>query len=152
MNHCWAVHGLETNLEWQVLSFSLNIQEFKYRSFLGNAYIAKRSPAQSNFNSVCWAELASISTPKLNRNRKILKMAKKSNFHKKIQKNLFLQKCAVHHSINFQSFELQFFANILILLVLTDSTIKALCYMRSCGVTFANSVEIFKGPGGGELP
>ena len=36
-----------------------------------------------------------------------------------------------------------FFANILILIVLTDSTIKTLCYMRSCGVNFENS-EIFR--------
>ena len=58
------------------------------------------------------------------------------------------------HSAKFQYFELQFFANILILIVLTDSTIKTLCYMRSCGVNFENS-EIFRflrGPKGGFPP
>ena len=49
----------------------------------------------------------------------------------------------VRYLVKFQYFELYFFcANILILIVLTDSAINILYDMRSCGVTFGN-FEIF---------
>ena len=59
-----------------------------------------------------------------------------------LRKSLFLLKCAPFGQISI-FWALFCFANILILIVLTDSTIKTLCYMRSCGVNFKNS-EIFR--------
>ena len=50
----------------------------------------------------------------------------------------------VRHSAKCQYFELQFFANILICIVLNDSAIKIWGYRRSWGVTFEN-FEIFWG-------
>ena len=67
----------------------------------------------------------------------------KINFQKRSWKIDFRQN--VHHAVKFQYFELYFFANILILIVLTDSTIKLFYYVMSCGVNFEKS-EIFKGP------
>ena len=51
---------------------------------------------------------------------------------------------------NFNILSLNFFANILILIVLTDSTIQMLCYMRSYGVNFDKSeiLKFLKGPEG----
>ena len=55
-------------------------------------------------------------------------MAEKSNFENKSPKNFFRQN--VRHSVKFQYFELYFFADILILIVLTDSTIKTFFYVK----------------------
>ena len=57
----------------------------------------------------------------------------------------------VLHLANFKYFELQFFANILIFIVLIDSTKKTLGYRRSCGVTLENQVffRFLRGPNGG---
>ena len=47
----------------------------------------------------------------------------------------FFSRKNVRYLVKFQYFELySFCANILILIILTDSTIQILCYMRSCGV------------------
>ena len=57
----------------------------------------------------------------------------------------------VRHSAKIQYFELYLFANILIFIVLIDSTKKTLGYRRSCGVTLEN-LEFFRflrGPNGG---
>ena len=65
--------------------------------------------------------------------KKISKTDEKSNFKKKIQKNLFLQNLPPFAKLRY--FELQFLANILILMVLNNSTIKIFGFRRSCGVT-----------------
>ena len=47
----------------------------------------------------------------------------------------------VRYLVKFQYFELYFFcANILILIVLTDSAIKIKCYMRLCGLMCVGSI------------
>ena len=57
--------------------------------------------------------------------------------------------CAIRSSFNILSFS--FFANILILIILTDSKIKIFCYMRPCGVNFDNSenLRFLRGTKGG---
>ena len=80
-------------------------------------------------------------------------MAEKSTFLKKLSE---ISKIPRHrendrHSAKCQYFELQFFANILIFIVLIESTIKIWGYRRSCGVTFENFeiFRFFRGPNGG---
>ena len=46
--------------------------------------------------------------------------------------------CLIHFGGNSGTFKLQFFANILIFIVLFDSTKKTLGYRRSCEVNFEN--------------
>ena len=60
----------------------------------------------------------------------------------------------VRHSAKIQYFELYLFANILIFIVLIDSTKKTLGYRRSCGVTFEDLdfFRFLRGPKGGILP
>ena len=81
--------------------------------------------------------------------KKILKQPRNQIFEKISQ--IFCHHENVRHSAKTQNFELQFFANILILIVLIDSTKKTLGYRGSCGVTFEN-LEFFRflrGPNGG---
>ena len=66
--------------------------------------------------------------------------------------NSFSTKCAPFGQISI--FLTLVLANILVLIVLTDSAIKILCYKRPCGVNF-EKYEIFKflrGPKGGGSP
>ena len=76
-------------------------------------------------------------------------MSEKSNFKKNLEKFIFDKMCAIWSNFNILS--PSFSANILILIVLTDSTIRILCYMRSCGVNFEKSEisKFLRGPKGG---
>ena len=69
-----------------------------------------------------------------------------------LEKKLKSQKLKnVCHKVKGQYFDRFFFANILTLIVLIDSTKKRLGYRRACWVTFEN-FEIFRflsGPNGG---
>ena len=84
--------------------------------------------------------------------KKFSKTAEKSHFKKKFLK--FSSLSGHHENVRYaakiQYFELQFFANILIFIVLIDSTKKTQGYRGSCGVTFEN-LEFFRflrGPNG----
>ena len=100
----------------------------------------------------CWSVNRNSPGILTSQNEKKSKNGRKIEFKKNHEKLIFNKMCVIRPNFNILSSIL--FANILILIVLTDSVIKTLCYMRSYGVNFENS-EIFRflrGPKGGFPP
>ena len=111
---------------------------FKYRL---NSYVFR---AKSKFESRVW------------KSNKILLLENQSCRNSEGRQNKTVNCCHhknVRHSAKIQYFELYFFANILIFIVLTDSTKKTLGYRGSFGVNFENLAffRFLRGPNG-EFP
>ena len=119
-----CLRGLATPDPWNTSVGNYNMAEFQRSGVLDSKYFIHTYKTTSN-----------------KQNKKIIKRnskrAEKSIF-KKISKYFVIWK-NVRHLAKFQYFELHFLlANILILIVLVDSSIKKFFYMMSCGITFEN--------------
>ena len=99
---------------------------------------------------VCIGSYVQEAKIKKKNSKRISKTTRKSNFWKNFRNFFSSQKCPPFGQKSI-FWALVFFANILIFIVLIDSTKKTLGYRRSCGDTFEN-FEFFRflrGPNGG---